>query len=279
MLKKRIVTTALLCGLLFFPGALLAQDLHPQGILQSGLYYAPNGNIIVSGVSTSVEPNRNVTFVAQGEVILRDGFHAKPGGIFLAKVDNPLDSDNDGIHDWWELYYGLNPNNAADANQDQDNDGLTNLQEFQGQTNPIAYEKPRIILTANPAAILKGESFTLTWDTTFAATCQIEPGLGSVTVDGSRVLSPPDNTTYTLTATGPGGTTVQTVSVQVIPPVPQILYFNANPLEIVNGHNATLSWKTNEATQVTIDQGIGTVALEGQRSVTPVNTTTYTLTA
>lgn len=42
------------------------------------------------------------------------------------------DSDSDGMPDWWENQYTptLNPN-VADASQNPDNDGLTNLQEFQ----------------------------------------------------------------------------------------------------------------------------------------------------
>jgi hypothetical protein len=45
------------------------------------------------------------------------------------------DADNDGLPDWWEDLYGLNKN-VADASQDADSDGLTNLQEFQGRTDP-----------------------------------------------------------------------------------------------------------------------------------------------
>ena len=38
--------------------------------------------------------------------------------------------------DAWERAYGLDPNNAADASQDPDHDGLSNLQEYQAGTNP-----------------------------------------------------------------------------------------------------------------------------------------------
>lgn len=41
-----------------------------------------------------------------------------------------VDSDGDGMPDNWESAYGLNPLDPADANQDFDNDGLTNLQEY-----------------------------------------------------------------------------------------------------------------------------------------------------
>jgi hypothetical protein len=47
-----------------------------------------------------------------------------------------LDSDKDCMPDEWEIAHGLDPNNPADASLDPDNDGLTNLQEYQRSTNP-----------------------------------------------------------------------------------------------------------------------------------------------
>lgn len=46
------------------------------------------------------------------------------------------DDDNDGMPDAWEITYGLNPLSAADALTDLDNDGRTNLSEYQNGTNP-----------------------------------------------------------------------------------------------------------------------------------------------
>jgi hypothetical protein len=46
------------------------------------------------------------------------------------------DSDSDGMPDAWETKYGLNPNDASDATSDQDNDGVTALDEFLGGTIP-----------------------------------------------------------------------------------------------------------------------------------------------
>lgn len=46
------------------------------------------------------------------------------------------DSDFDGLPDSWEVLHGLNPSNPADAATDPDNDGYTNLEEFQLGKNP-----------------------------------------------------------------------------------------------------------------------------------------------
>jgi len=56
----------------------------------------------------------------------------------------PKDSDHDGLPDDWELAYGLDPTNAADAAFDSDCDGLSNIQEYQAGTNPLRFEEVRL---------------------------------------------------------------------------------------------------------------------------------------
>ncbi len=53
----------------------------------------------------------------------------------------------------------------------------------------------------------------------------------------------------------------------------------ASPTSITSGAASTLTWSSTNATSVSINQGIGTVATSGTRSVSPTATTTYTLTA
>jgi len=55
--------------------------------------------------------------------------------------------------------------------------------------------------------------------------------------------------------------------------------FTAAPVSIVAGAPVTLSWTVLNAASVTIDNGIGTVAAQSSRTVNPLVTTTYTLTA
>ena len=50
--------------------------------------------------------------------------------------DKAVDSDADGMPDIWELHFSLNINDASDATQDLDGDGLSNLQEYKYCTGP-----------------------------------------------------------------------------------------------------------------------------------------------
>ncbi len=50
----------------------------------------------------------------------------------------PIDSDKDGIPDFWELLYPtvLNPNNPGDGASDSDGDGFLNVEEYAANTRP-----------------------------------------------------------------------------------------------------------------------------------------------
>mgnify|MGYP006281784451 CR=1 FL=1 len=52
-------------------------------------------------------------------------------------TDSLMDKDADGMDDEWERYYGFDPNNPADASNDYDSDGYTNLDEFAMNTDPL----------------------------------------------------------------------------------------------------------------------------------------------
>ena len=55
------------------------------------------------------------------------------------RIDLPiLDDDRDGMPNWWEERYGLNPADPTDAGQDLDGDGLSNLDEYLARSDPTA---------------------------------------------------------------------------------------------------------------------------------------------
>ena len=60
-------------------------------------------------------------------------------GLFMADTAGRApDADKDGLPDWWETLYGLNPN-VVDSHVDSDGDGRTNLEEYNAGTNPIIF--------------------------------------------------------------------------------------------------------------------------------------------
>jgi probable HAF family extracellular repeat protein len=92
---------------------------------------------------------------------------------------------------------------------------------FQTPKSPVVTAPPpapTASLSANPGTISKGESTTLTWQTSNATDVSID-GVG-VQLNGSESVTPADSTTYTLTAKGAGGTQTATAMVTVTTPPP-----------------------------------------------------------
>jgi peptidoglycan-associated lipoprotein len=85
-----------------------------------------------------------------------------------------------------------------------------------------AAARPTVTMQASPGSINKGDSATLTWNSTDATQLNIAPGVGDVTAQGSTKVTPSDSTTYTITATGPGGSASATASVTVNAPPPPV---------------------------------------------------------
>src|ERR1700722_1056603 len=79
---------------------------------------------------------------------------------------------------------------------------------------------PTAKLQASPTTIQRGESVTLTWSTTNATTVSLSPAIGNVSAEGSQRVTPQDSTTYTLTASGPGGSTDANAHITVSAPPP-----------------------------------------------------------
>jgi hypothetical protein len=138
--------------------------------------------------------------------------------------------------------------------------------------------------TASPTSLpAGGGTVTLTWNTTNATSVSIDNGIGAVNADGSTSVTVTTDTTFTLTAVGTGGNDTCTASVTVQPPQNAAACdaFSASPNSFTNGTGGqvTLTWNTTNATSVSIDNGVGTVAADGSTTVTVSGDTTFTLTA
>jgi 3D (Asp-Asp-Asp) domain-containing protein len=131
---------------------------------------------------------------------------------------------------------------------------------------------------ANPAAITSGQSTTLIWNVSGTNTVSIDQGLGPVPAAGSQVVFPTTTTVYTLTASNLAGTTSRSIVVSVSP-APIVINIDVNPAVINSGASAALIWSVSNANSVSIDQGVGSVSLNGNKLVSPTTTTTYTITA
>ena len=144
-------------------------------------------------------------------------------------------------------------------------------------TVTVIYPAPTVSISASPDTIQPGGSTTLSWTSSNADSAEINNGIGSVPVNGSLTVSPAETTTYTITVTGPGGTATASVTVTVTYPAPSVS-ISAAPDTIQSGGSATLSWTSSNADSATIDNGIGSVPVDGSITVSPAETTTYTIT-
>ena len=176
----------------------------------------------------------------------------------------------------------------------------TSFTNQQGYTFEIDYgfgEDDEVILTltstanrpsinsfsATPPGIANGDETVLSWDVVAFTSLNIEPNVGNVTDSttngqGSIAVAPTSTTTYELTLTNNGATINSSVTV-VVDEAPIIDSFTASPLTIVPGGSSTLEWNVAGADSITIEPSPGAVSAQGTATVTPAETSTYTLAA
>ncbi len=76
---------------------------------------------------------------------------------------------------------------------------------------------PSVSLSASPASTQPGQPITLTWSSTNATSITLEPSIGVVVAQGSTIVKPSQSTTYTVRATGPGGSAHASAQVTITP--------------------------------------------------------------
>jgi len=80
---------------------------------------------------------------------------------------------------------------------------------------------PTVALSASPASAQAGQPVTLTWSSTNATSITLGPSVGRVAAQGSTTLKLSQSTTYTVTATGPGGSAHASAQVTITATPPQ----------------------------------------------------------
>ena len=85
-------------------------------------------------------------------------------------------------------------------------------------TPPGPTQTPTVRLSADPATLRPGESFSLSWSSTDAERLVIDNGVGTVTPSGALRLSPTQSTTYTATATNRLGSAGASTRVTITEP-------------------------------------------------------------
>jgi serine protease len=144
---------------------------------------------------------------------------------------------------------------------------------------------PSVALTASPAAVTVGSSFTLAWTSTNANTCTASGAWnGARATSGSEILvaASASTPTYTLACTGPGGVTTQSAVVTITPaaPVTPTVTLTANPTALTPRDVFRLTWSSTNATSCAASGSwTGTRATSGTTSFTAGSTaTTYSFT-
>ncbi len=151
--------------------------------------------------------------------------------------------------------------------RDVDLNNGTNILQVELRSKPGSYltiqvsgeviAPPTVTISANPLLIMPSAASTLTWNSTNAASCSLDQGIGAVPLTGSIDVYPTQTTAYTITAAAkdPAENPAQarvTIEVDALAPVIQI----SSPAQdsYVNTPVVTVAGSVNEpVTSITVN--------------------------
>jgi hypothetical protein len=143
---------------------------------------------------------------------------------------------------------------------------------------------PAVTVTVSPASITAGQSATLTWSSTNAASCMADSAWsGAQATSGTLSVTPASagGYAYSLTCTGTGGvgngaTALIVTAVQPPPATAPSVTVTVSPGTVTVGQSATVTWTSTNATSCVADSAwSGTQATNGTLSVSPTTAGGY----
>jgi len=136
----------------------------------------------------------------------------------------------------------------------------------------VAVAKPAANLSATATQLNCGDASQLKWTTSDAPQVEVAP-VGPVAASGEQAVQPKQTTTYNLTAVGPGGTAISSVTVNLNSAVqanlglsPGEIHYKRVGDKVVEDSSTALTWTATNASAVSIDP-LGTVDTSGNRTL------------
>lgn len=120
---------------------------------------------------------------------------------------------------------------------------------------PPAADLPLVELTVDPPTVTVGQSATVTWKVLRGTRATLDP-IGTVALEGSRVITPTATQEYTLTGFNRDDKDTRitkTVEVVKAQPVAALVSLTASTSRVTVGQNVTFEWRAANASSVRIE--------------------------
>lgn len=135
-------------------------------------------------------------------------------------------------------------------------------------------------LTASSNRVEAGQSVELDWSIPGQGPLRLEPGGLRMPRQGRLIVKPLATTTYQMSEEGLSGPPVAQVLITVLPPpvqVPEVCAFEPSATSVLPGEPVVLRWQCNGAAKVRLEPGGLELDGKSEVTVTPLESTRYTL--
>ncbi|MBS1767909.1 MAG: hypothetical protein JST05_10980 [Acidobacteria bacterium] len=135
-------------------------------------------------------------------------------------------------------------------------------------------------LTASSTRVEAGQSVELDWSIPGQGPLRLEPGGLRMPRQGRLIVKPLATTTYQLSEEGLQAPPVAQILITVIPPavqVPEVCAFEPSASTVLPGEPVVLRWQCNGAAKVRLEPGGLELDGKSEVTVTPMESTKYTL--